>query len=60
MTFSATLTPPTGITVPSVMQGVSGATYSSGSGQVTVTDETDYRALVRQDWTVVSISVTPG
>jgi len=55
-TFSATLSPPSGVTVSTVMQGRSGASYTPAGGQVTVTDERDLQALVDQGWAVVSVT----
>ena len=55
-TFSATLSPPTGLTVASIMTGLSGRTYTPSGGQVVITDERDARALISGGWAVVTIS----
>lgn len=56
MSFLATLQPPSGTSVTTVMQGRSGAVYTPSGGQVVVTDERDYTSLVDLGWTVVSVT----
>ena len=57
-TFSATMTPPSGVTVATIFQAKSGKTYTPSSGAVVVDDEGDARDLVWQGWTTTSISRT--
>ncbi len=54
MAFSATLTPPSGLSLPTKLAGASGTVYVPGSTSVTVSNERDMQALVSQGWGVSS------
>jgi hypothetical protein len=55
-TFSATMTPPSGVTVATVYQAKSGKVYTPSSGTVVVSDEGDARDLICQGWATTSIT----
>jgi hypothetical protein len=55
--FTAILSAPTGAVLSTSYQGRSGAVYVPASnGQLVITDERDYIALVAEGWSVVSVS----
>jgi hypothetical protein len=57
MAFAGTLTPPPGKPQATRVTGRSGLVYEYlSNGNLTVTDELDFQALVGQGWTVVSVS----
>jgi hypothetical protein len=56
MTFSATLSPPSGITVATIFQAKSGKVYTPTDGTIIVTDEGDARDLAWQGWVTTSIT----
>jgi hypothetical protein len=59
MAFSATLAPPTGLATDGATKfvGRSGATYTyDGSSHIVVAAEVDYMDLVKQGWSVVSVT----
>jgi hypothetical protein len=63
-TFGASLLPPGGTPLATIYQGQSGTVYTpwvSVNDNVTtsglyVTDERDFEALVRQGWSVISVT----
>ena len=61
-TFAASLVPPGGMPLATAYQGQSGAVYkpwsANGVNGLYVTDERDCEALVRQGWTMVSVTRT--
>jgi hypothetical protein len=57
-TFSGTLAPPTGLALASSYTGMSGKIYvPNGDGQLIITDERDFAAMVgNQGWSVISVA----
>ncbi|MGA7872946.1 MAG: hypothetical protein WCA22_18810 [Candidatus Binatus sp.] len=52
-----TLSPPTGLSLATVYQGASGATYTpSAGGYLVINDEKDVRAFLEHGWVAASVA----